>query len=188
MKLAVLGATGGTGKLVVEYSLAAGYGLVVLARDPGKLVAVRERMTVVRGDVTDPAAGDRAVSGADAVISVLGSRRKTKGKPITEGTQNSLDSMKKYGVRRIVLTSTPSADDPEDSPDLRLKLAIALIQLTARSAEEDIIETARAVRASDRDWTMVRVSILSDGPKTGDVRTGNVSREMGMSINRANLG
>jgi len=187
MKLAIFGATGGTGKLLVEQALAAGHEIIVLVRDPAKLTARHERLTITSGDVTDPGAVERVVVGVEAVISVLGSRPNTKGKPITRGTQNILDAMKKHGVRRIVLSSTPSAADPNDLPDFRFRLAVGLVRLIARSAQEDIINTAQVVRASDLDWTIVRVSLLSDTSKTGRVKTGYVSKDMGMGITRADL-
>jgi hypothetical protein len=57
----------------------------------------------------------------------------------------------------------------------------------ARDAYEDIVHTADVVRASDRDWTIARVSMLSDGPSTGCVKAGPVSRDMGMRLARADL-
>lgn len=187
MKLTILGATGRTGTLIMEQALAAGHEVVVLVRDPARLTAKHERLTVVSGRLSDPQTVERVVAGAEAVISVLGPRARTKGKPITQGIQNVLASMKKHSVRRIILSSTPSAVDPADVPDLRFKIAIGVIRLIARSAYEDIVGAARAVRESDRDWTIVRVSMLSDSPKTGVVKVGYANKEMGMRITRADL-
>jgi hypothetical protein len=61
MKLVVLGASGGTGKLRVEQTLAAGHDIVALVRNPAKLAARHERLTIISGDVTDPAAVERLV-------------------------------------------------------------------------------------------------------------------------------
>jgi len=187
MKLAVFGATGGTGKQLVEQALAAGHEVVAFARDPSKLTTRHERLTIAPGDVTDQAAVECAVNGVEAVISVLGPRDNDRSKPITRGTQNILAAMKKYGVRRFVLSSTPSASDPNDLPDFRFKIAIGLVRLTLRSAYEDIVNTAQVVRASDCDWTIVRVSMLTDAPKTGVVKMGHVGKTMGMRLSRADL-
>jgi putative NADH-flavin reductase len=187
MRLAIFGATGGTGKLLVEQALASGYEIVVLVRDPSKLNATHERLTVVSGNVTDSAAVERVVARADAVISVLGPRANAQGKPITLGTRNILAAMKKYAVRRIIMSSTPSATDPDDVPDLRFKLAVGLIRFIVRPAYEDIVSTARAVRDSDRDWTIVRVSMLSNARRTGIVKVGHLGNDIGMRITRADL-
>lgn len=187
MKLAIFGATGGTGRQLVEQALAMGHEVVAFVRDPSKLTTRHERLTIVPGTVTDQAAVESAVNGVEAVISVLGPRGNDRNKPITRGTQNILTAMEEYGVRRFVLSSTPSASDPNDSPDFRFKIAIGLVRLVLRSAYEDIVNTAQVVRASDCDWTIVRVSMLTDAPKAGSVKVGYVDKKMGMRLSRADL-
>ena len=56
-----------------------------------------------------------------------------------------------------------------------------------RPAYEDIVHTAQTVRASDRDWTIIRVSMLTDNPQKDHVKTGYVNKQMGMRITRADL-
>lgn len=187
MKLAILGATGGTGKQLIEQALAAGHEVVAFARDPSKLTTRHERLRIAPGDVRDQAAVECAVKGVEAVISVLGPRGNDRSKPITRGTQDILAAMKKHGVRRFVLSSTPSASDPDDLPDFRFKIVIGLVRLTLRSAYEDIVNTAQVVRASDCDWTIVRASMLTDALKTGVVKVGHVGKAMGMRLSRADL-
>ena len=187
MKLTIFGATGGTGRQLVEQALAAGHQVVAFVRDPSRLTRRHERLTIIHGQLTDQAAIEHAVLGADVIISALGPRRDTRDKSITRGTENILAAMNKHGVRRLVVTSTPSARDPNDRPDFKFKLAVSLIQLIARGAYEDIVNAAQVVRTSDRDWTIVRVSMLVDAPKTGVVKVGHVNKEMGMRITRADL-
>ena len=72
MNLVVLGATGGTGRLVVEQALAAGHTVTALVRSPEKLTLSNPSLRVIAGQATDPSAVSRAFDGADAVISVAG--------------------------------------------------------------------------------------------------------------------
>ncbi|MCB0237620.1 MAG: NAD(P)H-binding protein, partial [Anaerolineae bacterium] len=58
MQIAVFGATGGTGQQVVQQALAAGHSVTALVRDPSRLAAQDERLTVVEGDVLDRAKVD----------------------------------------------------------------------------------------------------------------------------------
>ncbi len=94
---------------------------------------------IIQGELADQAAIEHAVLGADAVISALGPRRGVKDKSITRGTENILAAMNKHGVRRVVVTSTPSARDPNDVPDFKFKFAVRMIQWMARGAYEDIV-------------------------------------------------
>jgi putative NADH-flavin reductase len=185
MKLVIFGASGGTGRQLVEQALAAGHEVIAFVRDPAKLNIQHDCLRIVQGDVIDPVAVERAVNGAQAVISVLNTRRDAKGSPITHGTQNILAAMKKYGVRRLVFSAAPSARDPKDAPDLRFKLMIGLVRLIARAGYEDMVGSAQAVRASDVDWTIVRLPFPTDDPKTGHVRVGFVNKDTGTRISRA---
>src|SRR5438128_12620406 len=72
MNLVILGATGRTGRLVVEQALAAGHAVTALVRSPEKLTLRNPNLRVVMGDATDTSALSRAVQGADALISTLG--------------------------------------------------------------------------------------------------------------------
>jgi UDP-glucose 4-epimerase len=186
MKITVFGATGQTGKPLVGQDLANGYDVIAFVRDPSRLTIQHEHLSLVKGDITDFAAVERAVQGTDAVISVLNTQRDGASKPLTRGTKNILLAMKKFGVRRIILSSSaPSASDPNDSPDIRFKLFSGLIKGLVRSAYEDILGSVQAVQESDRDWTVVRMPLPTNAPITGRVNAGYVNKTMGMRISRA---
>lgn len=172
MHITVFGATGATGQLFVQEALNEGATVVVYTRHPDKLRITNEKLTVVQGELSDAAAIGRAVQGSDGVVSLLGQGMPVKGKPIAAGTRNILDAMQKAGVRRIVAVATASAADPDDRPPLRSKAAIGFAKIFMRPAYEDVVATAQAIRASDRDWTIVRPPLLRDGPRTGQVVAG----------------
>jgi putative NADH-flavin reductase len=84
MMIAVLGATGGCGRLVVSAALARGYRVQALVRDPEKLKkqlaetgVVAENVVVVVGDASDAASIRRAVEGVDVVVSCIGATSRT---------------------------------------------------------------------------------------------------------------
>lgn len=187
-RITVFGATGGTGKQLVEQALAAGYEVVAYARDPSKLDISHEHLTVVQGELSDQASIENAIRGADAVLSTLGPHGRSRDKPITQGIQNIIATMKKRGVRRLIIISTLSAKDPSDKPDLRTKAMVSLVRITMRGAYEDIVSVAEIVRASGLDWTIVRLALLNNRPKTGRVKVGYVGRrEAGTKVSRADV-
>ena len=51
MKVLVIGATGGTGRCVVERALQSGHEVTAFARTPQKLTMQHERLRVAQGDV-----------------------------------------------------------------------------------------------------------------------------------------
>ena len=188
MNLTIFGATGTTGKLLVEQALAEGNQVVVFARNPAKLNMRHERLTIVQGELSDQSMIESVVKDADAVISVLGPRGGSKSKPLTQGMHNILDAMKKYEAPRLIITSTASAPDPNDLPDFKFKVLVTMVKLTMRAAYEEIVNVANTVRMSDLDWTIVRLPLLNSNPKSGKIRVGYLGRgEVGTRISRADV-
>jgi putative NADH-flavin reductase len=188
MKIAIFGATGETGRQLVEQALAEGREVMAYIRNPSKLNIDHERLKVIQGDLADEPLIESAVSGADAVISAPGPRGGSKNKPITQGIQNIIVAMKKQGVRRLIITSTLSAKDPNDPLNFKTKALVNLVKLTMHDAYEDIVSTAETVRNSDLDWTIVRLTMINNKPKSGKIRAGYVGRgDVGTWISRADV-
>ena len=89
MRVAVFGASGGIGRLVVERLLADGHQVAALVRAPAKLTIDHPRLTIRTGQLSDAAAVRDVVAGSDAVISALGPslKRGAQGSPVTDGTR-----------------------------------------------------------------------------------------------------
>src|SRR5262245_33817729 len=98
MRLAVFGATGGTGRSVVAQALTVGDKVTVLARKPEALSEFGGRISVVAGDVLDTDDVARAVEGAEVVISALGIGMHRHATTVySQGTANIIDAMKADG-------------------------------------------------------------------------------------------
>ena len=187
MKLTIFGATGRTGQHLVKQAIAAGHDVTVLARNPAKLTFQDPRLTVVQGDVQDAAQVARAVTGAEAVISVLGPAGKTPVFEVSQGMRLILTAMHEQGVRRLVISTGAGVGDPNDAPKLFNHVMNALLKVAAGNVYEDMRRTVELVRASDLDWTVVRVPMLTDDAPTGLIKVGYVGKGMGARITRADL-
>jgi uncharacterized protein YbjT (DUF2867 family) len=160
MNLLVLGATGRTGRLVVEQALAAGHTVTALVRSPEKLTSRNSNLRVVAGEATDRSAVSRALEGVDAVISTLGG----KGSVIADSTQAIVAAAHEVGVTRVVVLSSWLVERDRMDAVTRLLTGVAMGSLIKdKSAGEDVL------RQSDLDWTIAYASILTDGPANGSV-------------------
>ena len=74
MKILVFGASGGTGRRIVEQALAEGHLVTAFARERSRIRIAHENLRVVRGDISRYDSVEAAVSGQDAVLSALGVR------------------------------------------------------------------------------------------------------------------
>lgn len=174
MKITIFGATGLTGQLVIEKALAAGHEVTAFARNPRKFTARSDKLRVVTGTLADAAGIESAVAGADAVVSLLGPSGKSAGTPVTDGTRLIVAAMVKHGVKRLVATATPSAHDASDGSSWSFSLAVRLIKLFVGSAYEEIVGTAKVVRESALDWTLVRLPMLTSKPAPRAAKAGYV--------------
>jgi putative NADH-flavin reductase len=187
MKLTIFGATGRTGIPLVQQALAAGHAVTAFARTPEKLSITHDQLTVVQGDATDPAAVERAVSGADAVLSALG---QTKGAPKdmqTVATRNIVAAMQQHGVRRLVSLTGAGVDAPQDQPKLINHLIKLALKTLSGAVIQDAEGHAEVIRNSDLDWVIVRGPMLTEGPYTGQYRVGWVGVNTSARIARADV-
>ncbi|WP_330250763.1 SDR family oxidoreductase [Nocardia sp. NBC_00565] len=106
MTVAVTGAGGQLGRLVVEALLRAGTTPVAIVRDPQKVADLADRGVEVRqASYDDPAALDAALAGVDRVLLVSGNEF---GARVAQHT-NVIRAAERAGVRLLAYTSIPRA-------------------------------------------------------------------------------
>ena len=187
MKILVLGATGATGRLIVDQALAKGHAVVALVRKKAT-AADLAGAELVEGDARDGAALTRAVAGCDAVVSSLG----TAMSPFREVTMLSTATralvgvMAKQNIRRLVCITGIGAGDSRGHGGFfydRLFLPLML-----RNVYEDKDRQENAIRASALDWIIVRPTALNDKPPRGHIRAlTDLSGIQGGTIARADV-
>lgn len=171
MRLVVFGATGGTGRLVVEQALAAGHEVTAVARRPSAFAARHERLEVVRGDVLEPSTVERAVAERDAVVSALGAAGRAPTTVYSEGTANIAWAMRAGGVHRLTCVSSGGleADHPY-APFLQRLVTKLVVQRVYKNPFADMARMEDELQRSGLDWTVIRAPMLTNGPRTGRYR------------------
>jgi putative NADH-flavin reductase len=168
MKIAVVGASRGIGRKVVDYALERGHEVRAVARSAEKMEIASDRFEPVAGDATDPAVLARAVTGVDAVILTLGVPRDVRAlQPTTlfsTATQALIPVMEDAGVKRLLTVTGFGAGDSYAKLSTPEKLAFKLF-LGRAYADKAIQE--ELIRGSSLDWTIARPGILRDTAMTG---------------------
>ena len=168
-KILVLGATGGTGRLVVKQALARGFEVRALVRSPAKAAGL-EGADIVIGDARDEAALRKALEGRDAVVSSLG----TPVSPFREvtvlssATKALVSAMKAAEVSRLVCITGMGAGDSAGHGGFVFDRLIFPALLRKVYADKDRQEAI--VRGSGLDWVLVRPAVLNDKAPTHQVR------------------
>ncbi len=57
----------------------------------------------------------------------------------------------------------------------------------AKNVQADMVKTVEMVHSSNFDWTIVRIPMLTDDPKTGKIQVGYVGKGMGARITREDM-
>ena len=170
-RMLVLGATGPTGRHVIEQAVSAGHTVTGFARRPARLALRHPNLTLVEGDVTSAAGAlERALAGQDVVICALGRGLALDSRGLMKRTAGLLvPLMELRGPRRLVVVSAYGVGDSfRGAPGaMRFAFGTLLRDLYADKAAADTI-----VRRSALDWTVVRPVILTNGLRTGRYRTG----------------
>jgi putative NADH-flavin reductase len=168
VKVLVLGATGGTGREIVQQLKTRGHAPVALVRSTVKVEELGA--TLIQGDARDEAVLFEALAGCDAVISALG----TPPSPWREVTLLSAASralvaaMSRRGVKRLVCITGIGAGDSRGHGGFAFDWIILPLLLRKVYADKDRQEAI--IAQSGLDWVLVRPSILNDKPRRGNIR------------------
>jgi len=170
MKLVIFGATGKTGIELVKQALEKGHAVTAFVRDPARMAIEGENLTLVTGDVFDPAGVNLAVQGQDAVVCALGAGSDLKKTTVrTTGTINIISAMQKNNVKRLMVVTAMGVGESWDNMSLFNKFFFATL---LKSSRDDHEKQEAAVKESELDWTIVRPSGLTDTPRTGVYEVG----------------
>jgi putative NADH-flavin reductase len=168
MKILVLGATGGTGRQIVEQGIARGHKITALIRDAARQDAFPDHVHTIAGDALDRDAVDRAVAGQDDVIYALGTKQTGQTTFFSESTQLVLQSMEKHGVRRLVCITGIGAGETRGHGGLVYDRLI--FPFFTRKIYEDKDRQEALVRRSSVDWVLVRPAVFREGAAKGELQ------------------
>lgn len=171
MKIAVIGASGFVGSVVVREALDRGHEVTAIARNPEKITAKGDKLNVVETDVYNQAPLVEALKGHDAVISAYnpGWTNPNIFEETLAGGKAVQEAVKKSGVKRLLVVGGAGSlyiapgkqlvDTPEFPADYK----------TGALALRDYLDVIR--EETDLDWTFLSPAIEMH-PGTSGVRKG----------------
>ena len=160
LRIAVLGATGATGRRLLDQALDRGHTAVALARDPARVVLpASPRLEVVAADVRDPASVAAALTGVDAVVSGLGAAKKAPPGTLTAGATavTAGEGTLPWRVVWLGAFGSGTSAGPAGAPTrLLLRMALGAEELADKARADDLLLAAGA--------TVLHAGPLTNGP------------------------
>ncbi|WP_313894334.1 NAD(P)H-binding protein [Psychrobacillus sp.] len=161
MKIVLFGATGRVGNEVLSLLLENKYEVTVLVRTPEKL-KTHSQLTIIQGNACVRADVEKAISGADAVISALGTDQSTV---LTESITHIIYVMTKLNIKRIVTIGTAGILISRENQNL-LKYQSAESKRKSTVAAKEHHKVYDLLNTSGLDWTIVCPTYLPTGAET----------------------
>lgn len=106
MRLTILGATGGIGRLLLPLALEQGHEVTALARAPEKITATGERLRVFGGNLLNTNEIASAIKGSDAVFSAFGPTTLRRPYLRRDFGRVLVEAMRATGVTRVIHVTT----------------------------------------------------------------------------------
>ncbi|XZF16388.1 NAD(P)-dependent oxidoreductase [Chitinophagaceae bacterium MMS25-I14] len=176
MKIAVFGATGHVGGVLLDRLLTHGHTVHALVRDKSKLQGI-DGICITEGNVLDPVAVQRCVAGSKAVYVLLGTKGNIKTTIYSSGTENIIQAMKACGIKRIICLSSAGVLGYDAWFFGRI-----IVPLTLWRPFRDKRKQLELLSATDLDWTIVRPTEIKDKPGGDVVVTYDKMKKAGISV------
>ena len=164
----IVGASRGIGLATVKRALKAGHSVRAMSRSATAICLRDPKLEKLDGDARDRDTIERALVGVDAVIQTLGISSDpelilTGTRLFSAATRILVRAMEASTVRRLICVTGFGAGNSRGRGGILYNLASALL-LGRIYADKDVQE--RIIRRSQLDWTIVRPTILTNGPRT----------------------
>ena len=166
----VAGATGRVGRLVVNEVLARGFNvraiLVPPFDSPNQPEFTKKNVELVEGNLTSVESLEKAVEGADYLISAIGSKKpfskKENDKIDNMGNQNLTKAAKAKGLKRIVVVSSNGVGNSRWAISLMHKISMNPI-LRAKEKSEAFIQSF------GMEYTLLRPGGYNEKDLSGEI-------------------
>jgi len=168
MRVAILGASGQTGKPLIEEALERGHDVITIARSPEKIAFDDPRIEKRAGDGFDEASIVAALEGADAVITTVGKTdlRDKRYNLSTAAHRSVIAGMRAHDIKRLLVISSIGAAQGIKRKGWKRNVYLFL----RRKYYGDMFQMEQEVASSGLDATLLRAPMLHDGPRTGNYR------------------
>lgn len=191
MNVLLLGATGFSGKEVLDELLSKNHNVTIVTRNKSSIDFRNKNLTVIEGNVLDENLIHKALKNQDAVINCLGIGGKGNAKPnslVSNATRILVSIMELSNVKRLICMSNVGAGDSiQFQPWIFTKVILPYFMKWLKVIIEDKNIMEPIVMNSKLDWTILRFPNIVNKPPKGKITTSFDGKGLKMSITNKDL-
>ncbi|MEM5645776.1 SDR family oxidoreductase [Bacillus cereus] len=167
-KIAILGANGKAGKILVNEALEKGYQVKILTRNSTNTEKINENIETIIGDARNFSTIQDLLKGCSAVINAVG-QPKNESYIFSTVTKHILEAMKESKIKRYILISGGSLNVTGDQKGIVNKIGATLFKLFLPKMMQDKYKELQIIQNSEVDWTIVRLPFVIEGNGIGRI-------------------
>jgi putative NADH-flavin reductase len=172
MKIALIGATGGSGRFFLQLATDAGHEVTALARRVEKLAEWKDRVELRQADGHDAASLKAALGPEiDVVVNIVGASNPLQARKVIDlysaTATHLVDAMQHHGIGRLISVSSSGVEPQENDHWLYTHV---LKRFFLQPMYDDMLRMEAILRGSGIDFTIVRPPYLTRGAPTGEYR------------------
>lgn len=168
-KIAILGANGKAGKILVNEALEKGYQVKILTRNSTNTEKINENIETIIGDARNFSTIQDLLQGCSAVINAVG-QPKNESYIFSTVTKHILEAMKESKIKRYILIFGGSLNVTGDQKGIVNKIGATLFKLFLPKMMQDKYKELQIIQNSEVDWTIVRLPFVIEGNGIGSIK------------------
>jgi uncharacterized protein YbjT (DUF2867 family) len=182
-RVAILGATGRTGQLLVGRALDEEFEVNALARNPKHLKRAANALTVYKGDAYSGEGLDALVGGCRYVVSSIGSPRPITSRCMT----NLIEQVGHKHLARFIFVSWAGVGESHWQAQKNATFWTRVRFRLLRSMLEDVGKAEQIVRESKLPYVILRPTLLTNHPFMDNLIVANAEDDPPGRLGRADL-
>jgi putative NADH-flavin reductase len=186
MKIVIFGASGYSGKEILQKALEKNHQVTVLTRSKSSIKINHPNINIIEGNVLDTKTVKEVLQNQEAVIQCLGVGGKGDGKPstfISEATKVIVTEMENAKVKRLIAMSNIGAGNSiAFQPWIFTKVILPYFMKWLKVIIDDKNRMEPIIMNSNLDWTIVRCPNIISKPEKGKITASLDGKNLKLSI------
>ena len=187
MRVAVFGANGKVGRLIVQKLIEDNYEVTAFVHNSSSFTETKN-LKIAQGDVHRLSDVKSAVKDSEIIVSALGSWGTKQKDIVSSGTKNIIEASKGTNIRRVITLTGSDALAKGDKTGLFNRAVHSLIKLSpARRILIDGEQHISMLEMSNLNWTVLRSPVMNNHGNSSSYSLNNVRPKPWQTVNRLSV-